>query len=306
MKTQLTSLGVLVAGAAMLGTLQACAPTEPMMEPTVAETAPTRSAQAPAREMAPPPADALKSAPESPAVKSKGEATPPSLIAARTTGDKLLPPARSMTDLTVQRAKDSVVVLITGDGELTYDVTKLSGNRLVIDLLNVANGTKRQAIPVQHQFMRQIRIGVHQFPQAKVRLVLDLRRTVPYTIEKIGASAGAGAAQIPRSVDAAGATETGSTVRFYHAGRHRAIHREADLSGLPGSGDQQRAPPDRRRQRSQHGCRGSGQGEGDAEAIERAVGSGARPDSQAEQPRADPRREHPMDRHPGQHHQAPG
>jgi len=187
MKTQLTSLGVLVAGAAMLGTLQACAPTEPMMEPTVAETAPTRSAQAPAREMAPPPADALKSAPESPAVKSKGEATPPSLIAARTTGDKLLPPARSMTDLTVQRAKDSVVVLITGDGELTYDVTKLSGNRLVIDLLNVANATKRQAIPVQHQFVRQIRIGVHQFPQAKVRLVLDLRRTVPYTIEKTGA-----------------------------------------------------------------------------------------------------------------------
>src|SRR5207244_8413803 len=100
---------------------------------------------------------------------------------------KLLPPERSMTDLTVQRAKDSVVLFITGDGELTYDVTKLSGNPLVIDLLNVANGTKRQAIPVQHQFMRQIRIGVHQFPQAKVRLVLDLRRTVPYTIEKTGA-----------------------------------------------------------------------------------------------------------------------
>src|SRR2546425_2670896 len=187
MKTQLTSLGVLVAGVVMLGTLQACAPTEPMMEPTVAETAPTRSAEAPARELAPPPADASKSVPESPAVQSAGEAVPPSLIAAGTQSDKLLPPARSMTDLTVQRTKHSVVVLITGDGDLTYDVTKLSGNRLVIDLMNVVNGTKRQAVPVGHQFMRQIRIGVHQFPQAKVRLVLDLGRTVPFIIEKTGA-----------------------------------------------------------------------------------------------------------------------
>ena len=187
MKTQLASLGLLVAAVVMGGVLQACASTEPMVKPTVAETAPARSAHAPARELALPPADAVKSAPDSPAVQSAGGAVPPALIAAGTNGDKLLPPARSMTDLTVQRAKDSVVVLITGDGELTYDVTKLSGNRLVIDLLNVANGTKRQAIPVQHQFMRQIRIGVHQFPQAKVRLVLDLRRTVPYTIEKTGA-----------------------------------------------------------------------------------------------------------------------
>src|SRR2546425_4014801 len=187
MKTQLTSLGVLVAGVVMLGTLQACAQTEPMMEPTVAETAPTRSAEAPARELAPPPADASKSVPESPAVQAAGEAVPPSLIAAGTHSDKLLPPARSMTDLTVQRTKHSVVVLITGDGDLTYDVTKLSGNRLVIDLMNVVNGTKRQAVPVGHQFMRQIRIGVHQFPQAKVRLVLDLGRTVPFIIEKTGA-----------------------------------------------------------------------------------------------------------------------
>jgi type IV pilus assembly protein PilQ len=187
MKTQLTSLGVLVAGVVLLGTLQACAPTQPMMEPTVAEAAPPRSAEAPGRELAPPPADTSKSPPESPAVQSAGEAVPPSLIAAGTNNDKLLPPARSMTDLTVQRTKHSVVVLITGDGDLTYDVTKLSGNRLVIDLMNVVNGTKRQAVPVGHQFMRQIRIGVHQFPQAKVRLVLDLGRTVPFIIEKTGA-----------------------------------------------------------------------------------------------------------------------
>ena len=208
MKTQLTSLGFLVAGVALLGTLQACAPTQPMMEPSVAETAPTRSAEAPARELAPPPADASKSASESPAVQSAGEAVPPSLIAAGTNNDKLLPPARSMTDLTVQRTKHSVVVLITGDGDLTYDVTKLSGNRLVIDLMNVVNGTKRQAVPVGHQFMRQIRIGVHQFPQAKVRLVLDLGRTVPFIIEKTGAQLRVTLSEQAQAVQAPQGTQT--------------------------------------------------------------------------------------------------
>src|SRR5437899_2419724 len=91
-----------------------------------------------------------------------------------------------MTDLTVQRTVGSVVVLITGDGDLTYDVTKLSRNRLVIDLMNIVNGTKRQAVRVGHPFMRQVRIGVHQSPQVKVRVVLDLGQRVPYTIVKTG------------------------------------------------------------------------------------------------------------------------
>ena len=187
MKTQPTSRGVLLAGVVILGTLQACASTEPMVEPTIAEAAPGRSAGAPVDAMAPVPAEASNSAPESPAVQSAVEPVQPSLVAAGISSGSPLPPAKSMTDLTVQRAMDSVVVIITGDGELTYDVTKLSGNRLVIDLLNVVNGTKRQAVPVRHKLMRQIRIGVHQFPQAKVRLVLDLDRSVPYTIEKSGA-----------------------------------------------------------------------------------------------------------------------
>jgi len=208
MKTQLTSLGVLVAGVVILGTLQACAPTEPMIEPTVGETTPMRSAEAPAREMASPPADVSKSAPEPPAVQPAVEAIPSSLIAAGTSSGQPLPPATSMTDLTVQRTKDRVVVLVTGDGDLTYNVTKLSGNRLVIDFMNVVNGTKRQAVPVGHQFIRQIRIGIHQFPQAKVRLVLDLGRTVPYIIEKTGAQLRVTLSEQPLAVHAPQGTQT--------------------------------------------------------------------------------------------------
>ena len=186
MKTQLTSLGVLVAGVLILGTLQACAPTEPMVVPTVAEAKPLLGADAPPRETPPPSADASRSAPEPPTVQAAGEAVAPSLVAAGTQSETPLPPAKSMTDLTVQRTVDSVVVLITGDGDLTYDVTKLSRNRVVIDLMNIVNGTKRQAVRVGHPFMRQVRIGVHQFPQVKVRVVLDLGQTVPYTIVKTG------------------------------------------------------------------------------------------------------------------------
>jgi len=186
MKIQLTSLGVLAAGVLILGPLQACAPTEPMVVPAVAEATPLLGADAPPRETPPPPADASRSAPESPAVQAAGEAAASSLVAAGTYSETPLPPATSMTDLTVKRTVGSVVVLITGDGDLTYDVTKLSRNRLVIDLMNVVNGTKRKAVRVGHPFMRQVRIGVHQFPQAKVRVVLDLGQRVPYTIVKTG------------------------------------------------------------------------------------------------------------------------
>src|SRR5881409_4354322 len=186
MKLQLTSLGVLAAGVLILGTLQACAPTQPMVAPTVAETTPLVAADAVPRETPPPPAAALERAPESPAEQAAGKAVMSSLMATGTDGATPMPPAKSMTDLTVQRSVGSVVVLITGDGDLIYDVTKLNRNRLVIDLMNIVNGTKRQAVRVGHPFMRQIRIGVHRFPQVKVRVVLDLGQKVPYTIVKTG------------------------------------------------------------------------------------------------------------------------
>src|SRR5438094_2573562 len=186
MKIQLTSLGVLAAGVLILGPLQACAPTTPMVVPTVAEATPLVGADGVPREAPPPPAAASQPAPESPAEQAAGEAVMSSLVATGTDGATPMPPAKSMTDLTVQRSVGSVVVLITGDGDLTYDVTKLNRNRLVIDLMNIVNGTKRQAVRVGHPFMRQIRIGVHRFPQVKVRVVLDLGQKVPYTIVKTG------------------------------------------------------------------------------------------------------------------------
>src|SRR2546422_1781079 len=172
MKIQLTSLGVLAAGVLILGPLQACAPTAPMVVPTVAEATPLLGADAAPRETPPPPADASRSAPESPAMQAAGEAAASSLVAAGTYSETPLPPATSMTDLTVKRTVGSVVVLITGDGDLTYNVTKLSRNRLVIDLMNVVNGTKRKAVLEGHDCRRQVQVGVTQVQHEKVQEVV--------------------------------------------------------------------------------------------------------------------------------------
>src|SRR5206468_10104707 len=119
MKIQLTSLGVLAAGVLILGPLQACAPTEPMVVPTVTEATPLLGADPAPRETAPPPADASRSAPESPVAQAAGEAAESSLVAAGTHIETSLPPAKSMTDPTVKRTVGNVPVPITRTGDPT-------------------------------------------------------------------------------------------------------------------------------------------------------------------------------------------
>jgi type IV pilus assembly protein PilQ len=94
--------------------------------------------------------------------------------------------AKVLKDIEVRRQSGGVQVLLKGDGEFSYTVSKLQGNRLVVDLEDVVNGTKRRSIAVGHPLLKQIRIGTHLQPSRKVRLVFDLARPVPYTVEKLG------------------------------------------------------------------------------------------------------------------------
>src|SRR3989442_9303640 len=98
MKIQLTSLGVLAAGVLILGPLQACAPTEPMVVPTVAEATPLLGAGAAPRETPPPPADASRPPPEPPAGQAAGGAAASSLVAAGGYSETPHPPPKSMPD----------------------------------------------------------------------------------------------------------------------------------------------------------------------------------------------------------------
>lgn len=190
MKTQSPHLQVLLAGVLALGLGQGCAQSEALVEPTGSEPLPAVHAEAPPTERTASTQAVQAEAPKpviepTPAVKS-AEAPPLAPAPPEALPEKPLSSAKTVTAIDVQRQDEGLVVVITGDGELSFQAMRLDGNRLILDLPGVVNGTKRHAISVGHQMVRQIRIGMHQLPQPKLRLVLDLERAVPYTIDKSG------------------------------------------------------------------------------------------------------------------------
>jgi type IV pilus assembly protein PilQ len=88
-------------------------------------------------------------------------------------------PATVMTKVDVEKGEENATVVLMADGELTYDVKRLSGDRLVVDLPNIISQVRSQVLPVQHPLLKQIRIGAHT---KKVRLVLDLSAHVDYSL----------------------------------------------------------------------------------------------------------------------------
>ena len=190
MKTQSPHLLVLLAGALALGLGQGCAQSEALVEPAGPEPIPAVQA-------APPPAEPVVNAEavqveqrkpisEKTAEVKAVDAPPVVAVPREVAPVKPLSPAKTVTAVDVQRQEEGLVVVITGDGDLSFQAMRLDGNRLILDLPGVVNGTKRHAISVGHQMVRQIRMGMHQLPQPKLRLVLDLERAVPYTIDKSG------------------------------------------------------------------------------------------------------------------------
>jgi type IV pilus assembly protein PilQ len=90
------------------------------------------------------------------------------------------PVAKVMTKVEVQRGERDATVIIHGDGMFQYDVKPLHHDRLVVDLAHVTSPIKLQVLPVDHQLLKQIRIGRHS---GKVRLVLDLPRRSTYSVQ---------------------------------------------------------------------------------------------------------------------------
>jgi len=189
MKTQVPRLymvriGVLAIGFAGI-LMQGCAGIDELVEPISAESLPASH-----RDALPDEQPAQTSA--LPAVTETGAPPIASALPDMPLAPPLLPttpvtaPATTVTAIDVQRLDDGLVVVVTGDGDLSFQTMRLEGNRLVLDLPGVVNGTQRHAIAVGHPLVRQIRMGRHHAPQPKLRLVLDLERAVPYTVEKQG------------------------------------------------------------------------------------------------------------------------
>ena len=185
MKRRTSQLCVTLLGALVLGIGQGCATPEAVGDPALSEPQPTPRSEAKPDE-AKPTQDALMSKAGDNPDSASAEAKAPTPAMAHPDSGRQLAPAKVLTDIEVQRQAGNVAIIVTGDGDLSYQVIRLDGNRLVVDLTDLINGTNRQVMLVGHSLVRQIRIGSHLQPQQKVRLVLDLTRSAPYTVEKTG------------------------------------------------------------------------------------------------------------------------
>jgi len=92
-------------------------------------------------------------------------------------------PAQTLTRIDVQRGTDDIRVVISGDGRLAHEVTRLDERRLMIDIPGVASAIHKPVISVNHQMLKQVRLGYHA---DRVRVVLDLAGKAAYSVEPQG------------------------------------------------------------------------------------------------------------------------
>ena len=93
--------------------------------------------------------------------------------------------AQTLTRIDVQRGAHDIRVVISGDGRLPHEVTRIDERRLIIDIPHVASAIRQPVLSVNHQFLKQVRLGYHA---DKVRVVLDLAGQADYSVEPEGAN----------------------------------------------------------------------------------------------------------------------
>lgn len=103
------------------------------------------------------------------------DTSPPSIIKEKQ--------AQTMTRVDVQRGMDDIRVVISGDGRLAHEVTRLDERRIMIDIPGVASAIHEPVIVVNHQMLKQVRLGYHV---DRVRVVLDVAGSATYAVEPQG------------------------------------------------------------------------------------------------------------------------
>lgn len=93
--------------------------------------------------------------------------------------------ATTVTGVRVEKEK-GLKVIISGDGEMKYEAFIMKPNRLVIDIPDTINKAKPVTLNVGDPSLNNIRIGQHKEPKKKVRIVLDLTKSIPYEVLKEG------------------------------------------------------------------------------------------------------------------------
>ena len=94
---------------------------------------------------------------------------------------------RRIQKIAIQRGATELTIVVQGNGPLTYRFSPVDSLRLSLDLPHVISGIRFRILPVDHELLKQIRIGQHP---KKLRLVFDLNHPLDqglrYAIKAVG------------------------------------------------------------------------------------------------------------------------
>jgi type IV pilus assembly protein PilQ len=83
-------------------------------------------------------------------------------------------------------SKQGAKVVIIADGTMKPNSFMIEGKRLVIDVPGARSRVRPSVIPVRKGGLDKVRVGQHATPEQKVRIVLDLTKTMEYTVTPEG------------------------------------------------------------------------------------------------------------------------
>lgn len=131
------------------------------------------------------PVEAAKATPEAvtpaPVPETSKEAAPVVAPIADESGS-----AKIVKSVQATGSKQGAKVVITADGTMKPNSFMIEGKRLVIDVPGARSRVRPSVIPVRKGGLDKVRVGQHATPDQKVRIVLDLTKTMEYTVTPEG------------------------------------------------------------------------------------------------------------------------
>jgi type IV pilus secretin PilQ/predicted competence protein len=95
-------------------------------------------------------------------------------------------PAKVVKSVQATGSKQGAKVVIIADGTMKPNSFMIEGKRLVIDIPGAKSRVRPSVIPVRKGGLDKVRVGQHAAPEQKVRIVLDLTKTMDYTVTPEG------------------------------------------------------------------------------------------------------------------------
>ncbi|MDH4161952.1 MAG: type IV pilus secretin PilQ [Nitrospirota bacterium] len=96
------------------------------------------------------------------------------------------PPAKVVKAVQATATKDGSTIVITGDGTMKPNTFMIEGKKLVIDIPSTKSRVRQKVIPVRKGGIDKVRVGQHGAPDQKVRVVVDLKKQMDYTVTPEG------------------------------------------------------------------------------------------------------------------------